>query len=212
MNNPIHSRRAAGIRRQLTIASACGMRVPSTLFTNEYAKLRDFATQNKIIVIKSGPLPGVDLEHRRLLTHIVKPTDIGSGELERSPCLFQEYIEKQFELRIHVIGEHVHACRIDSQQCAHTKIDWRNYHLSETPHFPFELDGALAVQCRQITQTLGLRFGILDVIVTPAGEAVFLECNSQGHWLWIEALTGLPITNAIADELIGSESSYPQPC
>lgn len=40
------------------------------------------------------------------------------------------------------------------------------------------------------------------MIVTPKGDYVFLEINPDGQWLWIERLTGLPISEAIADLLL----------
>lgn len=49
---------------------------------------------------------------------------------------------------------------------------------------------------------LGSRFGVLDFLVTPAGEWYFLEINPNGQWAWIEQETGLPISSAIADALI----------
>jgi glutathione synthase/RimK-type ligase-like ATP-grasp enzyme len=198
INKPSHSRGSASILSQLNTASAQGMRVPRTLLTNDIELMRTFAVKNKKIILKCGALPGVNLEGYRLLTHLVNSSEITTQELEPSPCLFQEYIEKKFELRIHVIGDQIHACKIESQKSSHTQIDWRNYRISETPHFPFEVEESLAYACIAITKKLGLTVGILDIIITPEGEAVFLECNSQGHWLWIEELTKMPITQSIA--------------
>jgi D-alanine-D-alanine ligase-like ATP-grasp enzyme len=54
----------------------------------------------------------------------------------------------------------------------------------------------------KLTSVLGLRFGALDFIVTPAGEWVFLEINPNGQWVWIDDVTPM-IANAIADALEG---------
>ena len=45
-------------------------------------------------------------------------------------------------------------------------------------------------------------YGAFDFIVTPSGEYVFLECNSNGQWYWIELETGMNISGAIAEHLI----------
>lgn len=50
-------------------------------------------------------------------------------------------------------------------------------------------------------ERMHLNFGCFDLIVTPDGEYVFLECNPNGQWLWVELATGLPIAEAIADFL-----------
>jgi hypothetical protein len=39
--------------------------------------------------------------------------------------------------------------------------------------------------------------------VRPDDELVFLELNPAGQYLWIEQLTGLPISEAICDYLVG---------
>jgi hypothetical protein len=41
------------------------------------------------------------------------------------------------------------------------------------------------------------------MIVTPDGGYVFLELNPNGQWLWIELITGAPITDAIVALLVG---------
>ena len=48
----------------------------------------------------------------------------------------------------------------------------------------------------------GLNFGCFDVLVTKAGTPVFLECNPNGQWLWVEQMTGLPIAETVAHELM----------
>jgi hypothetical protein len=49
-----------------------------------------------------------------------------------------------------------------------------------------------------------LRFASFDLIVTPDGREIFLEMNPASQFLWIEQLTGMPITDAIIDELIAT--------
>jgi glutathione synthase/RimK-type ligase-like ATP-grasp enzyme len=201
LNKPSLSRQSANVSFQLRAAHTCGFRVPRTLFSNEQAAVGQFAKQHERMVIKSGPLLGAYLPGKRLLTSIIQYENIDPEVLRRSPCLFQEYIPKLYELRVHVIGNRVLTCRIDSQSNESTRIDWRNFSISKTPHYKFELSKTLDEACCSLVSLLRLELGILDLIVTPEGETVFLECNSQGHWLWIEELTGLPITNTIAERL-----------
>jgi D-alanine-D-alanine ligase-like ATP-grasp enzyme len=49
---------------------------------------------------------------------------------------------------------------------------------------------------------MGLRYGCIDMIVTPAGEHVFLEVNPNGQWYFVQLKTGLKIAEAIADLLV----------
>jgi glutathione synthase/RimK-type ligase-like ATP-grasp enzyme len=56
-------------------------------------------------------------------------------------------------------------------------------------------------QILTLQRRLGLIYSAFDLVRTPQGEYVFLETNPFGQWLWIEDLTGLPISKAIADFL-----------
>ena len=49
---------------------------------------------------------------------------------------------------------------------------------------------------------LGLVFGAVDLICTPAGEHVFLEVNPGGEWGMLERDLGLPISEASASALL----------
>lgn len=195
------SSRSADIFGQLTLAREMKIRVPKTFFTNDVDCVRDFATDFEKVILKPGPLMGVHLRGKRILTQIVDPRLLTASELMHSPCFFQEYIDKAFELRIHVIGNRVLTCKIESQKSALAKTDWRRYDIANTPHFPYELEEKEERQCVKITRRLGLEMGVIDMIVTPKGEHVFLECNSNGYWIWIEELTGLPITQTVSDLL-----------
>jgi glutathione synthase/RimK-type ligase-like ATP-grasp enzyme len=55
----------------------------------------------------------------------------------------------------------------------------------------------------QVVEALGLTFGAIDLILTPDGEYVFLEVNINGQWAYLEDMLALPISDAIAELLIG---------
>jgi len=116
--------------------------------------------------------------------------------------VFQEYIPKALELRISIVGHQVFAAAIYSQMTERTKHDWRRYDLEKTPHAVYILPAGVERACIDIVQHYGLAFAAIDMVVTPQGDFVFLELNPNGQWLWIERLTGQPISDAIADMLV----------
>lgn len=201
VNKPSASVKNRNVLNQLQLATSIDFKTPDTLFTNNLSELKSFAGSD-VVVIKQGNL-GTHLDKKRILTSVVSIASIEENVLRGCPCLFQRYIPKEFELRVHVIGKNVLTCRIDSQASDKTRIDWRNYDLDNTPHAPHELDGAIKEKCITLTERLGLAFGVIDLIVTPQGDYVFLECNAQGHWSWIEKRTNLPITKVLCEHLIG---------
>ena len=125
--------------------------------------------------------------------------------------IFQAYVPKRVELRITVVGQQVFAAEIHSQHTHHTRHDWRRYDLDETPHFPHALPPDVAQRCLRLVQALGLCYGAIDMVLTPDDRYVFLEINPNGQYLWIEQLTGLPITDALCDLLMAGaqDSTWP---
>lgn len=201
VNSLSASSHSTNIFGQLGLAKEIGFRIPKTCFSNDINIVQNFTENFDKTILKPGPLVGVHLKGKRILTRIVDPKLITAVDLIHSPCFFQEYIDKAFELRIHVIGDKVLTCKIESQKSELAKTDWRRYDIANTPHYPYELGEKEEKQCIEITRKLRLEMGVIDMIVTPKGEHIFLECNSNGYWIWIEELTGLPITQTVCDLL-----------
>jgi glutathione synthase/RimK-type ligase-like ATP-grasp enzyme len=122
------------------------------------------------------------------------------------PVIFQEYIEKKLELRITVIGDKVFPCAIYSQDSSNVanKTDWRHDPYASR-HEAYPLPKEIEEKCVKLIQNLGLKYGAIDMIVTPDDEYIFLETNANGAWLWIQDLTGMPIAEAFADLLISGK-------
>jgi glutathione synthase/RimK-type ligase-like ATP-grasp enzyme len=108
---------------------------------------------------------------------------------------------KDYELRVTVMGEHVLAVKIRSQETTEGRLDWRRAYDGLAME-PYSLSPAVADHCRQLVRRLGLVFGCLDFIVTPAGEYVFLEVNEMGQFLFVERYTGLPLLDAFCEFLL----------
>ncbi len=114
--------------------------------------------------------------------------------------LFQEWIDKAYEVRLTQVDDAVFATRIDAHSES-ASIDWRSDydHLSYSPLQDVPCDVRAGVS--SLLRRMRLRFGVLDFIVTPDDRWVFLEINPNGQWAWIEDATAQPITSAIADAL-----------
>ena len=191
------------ISRQQQIACSLGLRVPKTIYTNSLKQLRRcFDGVKDNIIIKPGNLELTTDAAGRILSNKVDLRSIDPDLLRNAPCFFQEYIPKKYELRVYVIGNNVLACRIDSQASPVSKDDWRRYDIARTPYVPVKLMRRVNVALAGIVSQLDLGYGAVDLIVTPDEEIVFLECNTNPSWLWVEKLTGLPITRTIAHSMM----------
>lgn len=209
-------RRADNKPLQLTLASEIGFSVPDTIITNSPTEAIQFFRQHRAKIVYKTISTGVLYSRHarwadRTVHREIYTTPLNSyGEADFDgvalcPCLFQAYVDKQFEVRVTVVGDQVFAAEIHSQAHEATRHDWRRDELLDVPHLVHELPVELATMCRELVRRLGLRFGAIDLIYTPGDRYVFLEINPNGQYGWIEDETGLPISRAIAEALCTAE-------
>jgi hypothetical protein len=194
---------------QLVTAARLGFAIPRTAIGNDPAAMTDIYRKSGGNMVTKAAVKEASCGGERYLigyAHVVQQRELVNRESIRlAPAIMQEYVAKDVELRINVIGTRVLAAEIHSQATASTKFDWRRYDLDRTPHLPHALPSDIESRCIELVRTLRLNFGAIDMIRTPEGKYVFLEINPNGQWGWIELLTGLPIADAIADLLLHTE-------
>lgn len=197
---------------QAHIASSAGLTIIPTLCTDdplEFTKFINGLGQVSDIAIKApaawmSELEGSTVTLGTYTRRFSNKEALNLSEsVRRAPVLAQPYIEKLHELRVTVVSDRIFACRIDSQHNARTRVDWRHYDIENTPHEPVTLEREVDKGIRRFMRTSGLRFACIDLIVTPKNETYFVEANPCGAFGWIEAITEMPIIDAIADWLIG---------
>jgi glutathione synthase/RimK-type ligase-like ATP-grasp enzyme len=205
----VYDRVSASKMLQLKTAGELGMKVPDTCFSNRKEDISAFAGNYEYLVLKSIENDNVWLNDE--YEYVFYAQKVKSSDLLDKPdemftqtvSFVQNYIDKQFELRITVVDKTVFACKIDSQALDDDKgkIDWRQGYDHGLKHEIFDLPAHIADFCLRYLERMNLHFGCFDMIVTPQNEYVFLECNPNGQWLWIELLTGIKISEAIAKTL-----------
>ncbi|SHM98612.1 MvdC/MvdD family ATP grasp protein [Mucilaginibacter sp. OK098] len=201
LSDPFRIRMAENKLLQLQKARLIGMNIPRTLITNDKEKLKAFYGQNSQIIIKplySGYVPQ-NGSTSLLFTNLIGEVEMATlDEFDLTPCIYQEYIEKEYELRITVVNGKVFAAKVDSQAHEETKVDWRKIKLQFSA---CEIPSEVSRQCIELCQTLGINFGAIDLIQDKAGKYWFLEINPNGQWAWIEMDTGLKISASIIQYL-----------
>lgn len=204
LSHPSAIRDAGHKLRQLEVAKAIGFTVPPTLISQTPREILEFRTSvgrplAAKLIAKGPPRATTPAEQYVVFTQRLADEDLqDTAALGACAALYQPYIDKQFELRVTVVGKEVFTCRIDSQATERTRVDWRNYDLANTPHSAFGLDDKTKELCLKLVRHFGLNFAAIDLICTPSDEIVFLEINPNGQWGWIQELTGLPIAEAHA--------------
>ncbi len=207
VSHPESIRTASYKLYQLKVARACGFCIPETLVSARPDEVRDFYTALRDrgqrcaakLVSKGPPRAPNPEEQYCIYTALLEDKDVGRDDpLAVCPATYQAYLEKQCELRVTVVGQETFACEIHSQATPQTSVDWRRYDFPNTPHVAQDLQPELAEKCVALTKRLGLAFSTVDLVVSPDGAVTFLELNPNGQWGWIEELTGLEISKAIA--------------
>lgn len=206
VNSPTMEHAAEDKLYQLRIAGECGLRIPRTLSTNDPDEARAFfemvngsavAKLLRPLSVSMGPAPVF------VYTSDVSREDLEQAELLRhSPMVFQEKIPKQKELRIAFVNGRFFIGAIDAARSARGQTDWRR---SDPAECKWERDGVpkdVAERLNAFMSRLGLLYGAIDLIRTPAGDHVFLEVNPGGEWGMLERDLDLPISGAIAEALV----------
>lgn len=183
---------------QLKLAKKIGFLIPETIVTTSADTLRKFLQQQNKNIIKplgSGKVEYLDNNAKLIFTNEL-PKNL-SQEIETyvlTPAIYQGQIEKDYEIRVTVIGHDVFAAKIDSQKDEATRIDWRR---SPKQFEAYTLPDDIKDKCVTMLKELNISFGAFDLIKGVDGEYYFLEINPNGQWVWIEKETGQQISDSL---------------
>lgn len=205
VNHPDRIRIAESKPLQLALAGRLGFRLPRTIFTNDPAEVRALWEACAGAIVYKSMTQGVlgQSVQKSVYTNRVTAEHLARADLLRNaPGLFQEEIPKAADLRITVVGERLFPIEIRSQSDPDALVDWRRGAVPNMAHVPCALPPAIERACLALNRALGLRYSAIDMVLTPAGDHVFLEINPSGQFGWIESVTGLPIIETLADLLI----------
>lgn len=182
---------------QLRIAEEIGFDIPESLITNSTNLAYKFCN-NSDRIVKPLSMGKLNFENRVgiIQTNLVSQ-DIEFSNLEHSTTYFQQYIPKDYEVRVTIIENRCHAVRIDSEE----KVDWRKQD-KENIYSKIILPENITEKCFKMLEKLELSFGAFDFIVYD-DRFIFLEVNPNGQWYWLEEELNLNISQDIFSFLLG---------
>ena len=203
LNDPVQSYYSQFKNYQLQVAKQLGLNVPKTLVTKDKKSLLIFIKSNssKRFIIKNyrGSVNFGD-EYLTCPTMLID-TDQFVSNFDNIdlvyPSIYQEYIDKLFELRIIVVGNKIFVAKIISQDNPETEIDFRvNYEHLRYENFQIPTD--VETKIIKLTKKLGLNYACIDMIYSTQNKYIFLEINNNGQYLWLEKALNLDISKQIA--------------
>jgi len=208
MDHLRHIRHAENKQLQLQVARELGLDTPRTLTTNDPIAVRAFAKSCEGgMVTKMLSSFAIYDEGKELVvfTNPVKPEDLADlSGLSLCPATFQELLPKSLEIRVTVVGHRIMSAAVDSQVSARAAHDWRRDGLRMIQDWrPYQLPHEVEEKILRLMDYFSLNYGAIDIILTPDGRHMFIELNPCGEFFWLEHAPGLPISDAIADVLLG---------
>lgn len=171
---------------QLEIAKMAGLETPETLVTNHKKTLTAFLQKHGKVITKSIDIIQPTAAPQSVTvyyTALVSKKAWANCAATFAPGLFQEYIEKEFEIRSFYLNGKCYSMAIFSQGNAQTNVDYRNYdQVLPNRTVPMNLPKEIVQKIRFLMKKLGLNTGSIDLIKSTDGRYVFLEVNQAGQF------------------------------
>jgi glutathione synthase/RimK-type ligase-like ATP-grasp enzyme len=196
--NPLEAQRAAAVKPyQLAVAQRVGLRIPDTLITSDPEHAKEFVDRHHGSVIHKAmtALPQAFLETRMWQDDDLSRLD----QLPLAPTIFQEFLDGPADIRVTIAGDEQFAALIASSS---SRIGIDSRLDLDVPARACDLPPDVCASLGALMRGLGLSFATIDLKVDARGDHHFLEVNPQGQFLYIEILTGQPISAAVARTLV----------
>jgi glutathione synthase/RimK-type ligase-like ATP-grasp enzyme len=197
MNPPTADEVAQRKIKQLAIARRVGLSIPDTLVTNEPDAAREFIEKHGLGRVVRKAFRNIADAPRE--TSLVRREDVALLDTVRyTPVIFQRFVPAVLDLRVTIVEDDIFAAAITSE--TQYEADYRPG-LNTAKVVPYTLPTEVANKLLELMRIFGLKYGAIDLRVTPDGDHVFLEVNPAGEYLFISQRTNLPIAAAIAASL-----------
>ena len=196
----------------LEICTSLKIEIPKTMITKSKRNLLDFWNNcSKEIITKSLAFPfecenyteSGEIESYRLGYTV----PVGKSEMELLPeffdlSIFQEKLDKQFEIRTIYLDGKTYSQAIFSQSREEAALDYRQGYDSGMRMCNYTLPALVEEQVQKLMKELHLNFGSLDIVVTKDNRYVFLEVNPNGQYGAVSLATNSNIDYEVAKFLM----------
>lgn len=177
---------------QVYLLRKAGLPVPDFIVSNDADGLRDFLARHPRVVYK--PVAGGRLTREIDRAHL----DARVHALQSEPILVQALAEGR-HVRAYVAGDRL----VGAGEILFDKEVRMDYRATSKGAEPIDLPPRVAADCVRAARACGMPFTGLDVIVDEArGAHHFLECNPSPMFANFERMTGIPVSDALADLLV----------
>lgn len=176
---------------QLRMAGASGLKTPATLMSNSPTAVRHFFDQYPDNAICKAFATHVWQQQGSEDLMVTETFSLNRDELPAddavftySPAIYQEKVEKQFDVRAVLMGDRVYSFAVRTPA---NSLDWRHdAALKKVAVEHITTPAAVERGILRFAAAAGVCTGSLDLAVDRNGEWWFLEINEQGQFLWLD--------------------------
>ncbi len=186
----------------LNKAKILGLKIPETLITNNKPDILSFLRKHKNtgLILKSiGENLSLLIENK---TSFFQPIKVINEKSVNNlpdffmPSLFQEKINKEFDLRVFYLNGVCYSMSIHTN-----KDDYREGYM-EACYNPFQLPKSICIRVHKLMKTLKLNIGCIDFVKEKASNNYyFLEINPNGQFGFVSSFCNYKLEQEIAKYL-----------
>lgn len=171
----------------LKMATEAGLDVPDTLVTADVNELQRFIKKHGAVITKPiGDMLLCNFDERQFATYtsVIDDEFLANHSRQASfPSLYQERLEKKYEIRTFYLDGVCYSMAMFTQQKANTQGDFRKYCYEDPVRdVPYQLPASIEAAIRKLMEALSLDTGSIDIVRTNDGRFVFLEVNPVGQF------------------------------
>jgi hypothetical protein len=178
---------------QLEHARQAGLSICNTFITGNKHNVQDCFNESGIITKAIEDNIGIE-HYNRLIVQRVQKVNYENIEESFFPSLFQNEIDKEYELRVFYLDKKCYTICFKSNS---DNIDMRdNYEISE--YEPYKLPNVIEERIIKFMERMKLVSGSLDFIKSTNDNYYFLEVNPNGQYEWVSRYGGYNLQQKIA--------------
>lgn len=190
----------------LSMAGKVGLNVPETIVCTSKQELKAFFGKKISGLITKAISEGFtfvdNLKHYALYTSLITEQDIQAFPEIFPPTLFQERIEKKWEIRIFFLKNKFYSMAIFSQNDDKTNVDFRRYNRGKQNYrVPFNLPIEIKRKLMHFMRLANLDCGSIDIVYSTDKKYYFLEINPVGQFGMVSLPCNYKLGKRIAQEL-----------
>lgn len=189
----------------LELARESGLHIPETYVLHNREQIGSLLEDQKKLITKSLS-DGIYLFGQQnayyTFTEEVSAGTISYPELNIFHSLFQEKLQKQYEIRSFYLNGEFYSMAIFSQSNAKTEVDFRKYdNVKPNRYVPYKLPDETEDKLRVLMHKIELNTGSIDLVLDQENNYCFLEVNPVGQFGMVSAPCNYYLEQKVANFL-----------